>query len=314
MQMAGRIHDLPFLFCPLSCPSVRCWEPQDSSTRVIYQWLRWEQLSQWWHWILLLTVVALIVGHVVSWYRRDWGDLARPAGWSLVLLRLAAFVGILLYFLQLEKRTEQRVVRHSKVAVLVDTSLSMSAPGTPSPSGVPADWNRAEEAARLLDRTPLLDQLSDAHEITVYRFDQSSRPTPLQTIEKRSSQSGSSEQSMPGEADSGSLVALQTARRIVLAAMLVLGLSLVMITISLSAQLFGAKLWQPGAWLLLAGSGAMLVALVLAALGIVPNTRYSMASLMGRSNERVPGESQVIEASSRSSAADMRPSPFFSHQ
>ena len=69
-----------------------------------------------------------------------------------LLLRLAALAGLLLYFFQLDKRTEQRVVRDSRVAVLVDTSLSMSLPGTPSEIGVSSTQTRSAEAASLLAR------------------------------------------------------------------------------------------------------------------------------------------------------------------
>lgn len=257
---------------------------QNSQTRVIYQWLRWEQLSQWWHWILLCFIVAMVVGHVVSWYRRDWGDLARPAGWSLMVLRLAAFLGILLYFFHLEKRTEQLVVRDSKVAVLVDTSLSMSAPGTPSPSGVPADYTRTEEVARLFSSSGLLERLTDRHEVTIYHFDQLSRPVQIATLEKQSSQSQASESTFLSQAADGTLLSFQMSRNLVFAAMAIILVALVMVLFSLSLQLLGAQRSRLGAWLLLLGCSNMLLALAVGAIGVVPNTGYSLTSLFGFSS------------------------------
>src|SRR5690606_31714215 len=116
---------------------------------------------------------------VAYWYRRDSIEHLPPVGWALLLLRLAALVGILLYFFQFDRRSEQRVVRDSRIAVLVDTSLSMSLPGTPSHAGVANSVSRAEEAARLLGQSSLLAQLTADHQVSVYRFDSSPRPVAL---------------------------------------------------------------------------------------------------------------------------------------
>ncbi len=69
---------------------------------------------------------------------------------------VAAYRGVgwhLLYFFQFDRRTEQRVVRDSKVAVLVDTSLSMTLPGAPSESGLPSGSTRAEEVTKLIGQS-----------------------------------------------------------------------------------------------------------------------------------------------------------------
>ena len=51
-----------------------------SETRVIYQWLRVEQLDQWWHWLLLASVTLAIAVFVVAWYRRDSAEHHRAVG------------------------------------------------------------------------------------------------------------------------------------------------------------------------------------------------------------------------------------------
>lgn len=302
MQLPAYAMQLPNATVPVS----------GSPVRVIYQWLRWEQFDQWWKWLLLLLVIALVVGHVITWYRRDWGELARPAGWALVLLRLAAFVGLLLYFFHLEKRTEQRVVRHSRVAVLVDSSLSMSAAGTPSPSGVPADGSRSEEVARMLTRAPLLQELSQRHDVSVYRFDQSSRPTSIAALKKGSLQSAQLQSAQlqsdaPLGTEQASAMGLSSARRLVLTSGVLMLLALMMILVSLGAQFVGARDWLPGAWLLLAGSFCVLVSLALAAVGIVPNTDYSLASLLGRGDGNLLDSQSPISVSSDASLAGTQP-------
>src|SRR5690606_26732966 len=148
-------------------------------------WLRLEQLDRWWHWLLLALVVVMGMMFVTAWYRRGTAEQHRAVRWALWLLRVAALAALLLYFLQFDKLTEQRVVRDSRVAVLVDTSLSMSQPGTPSSIGVSNSRSRTEEVAGLLAQTDFLTRLSEQHQLSVYRFDQLPRPPLLAAFEKR---------------------------------------------------------------------------------------------------------------------------------
>ena len=104
------------------------WLIGQGDVRVYYQWMRLEQLDQWHHWFLLLLCIAGIVAWVVHWYRKDWEELPRSLGVALLILRMTALIGLLIFFLDLQKRSEKKDVRSSKVAVLVDTSLSMTMP------------------------------------------------------------------------------------------------------------------------------------------------------------------------------------------
>ncbi len=105
-----------------------------NETRIYHQWMRLEVMDQWWHWLIFVAVLVAVFGYVIYWYRRDWHELPKALGWTLLLLRLTAFVGIVVFFMDLQRRSEQRVVRPSRVAVLVDTSLSMSLPQEYSPA------------------------------------------------------------------------------------------------------------------------------------------------------------------------------------
>ncbi len=131
---------------------------------------------------VIVLAVAAVVGHVVWWYKRDSIEQQRPVRWALLLLRMVVFVGLVLYFFQLDKRSELRVTRNSRVAVLVDTSLSMSLPGTPSASGVANTQTRADEAAQLIGASPVLGELAAQHDVTVYRFDQAARPAQIASL------------------------------------------------------------------------------------------------------------------------------------
>jgi len=150
-----------------------------NETRVFYQWARFEAMDQWWHWIVLLSVIIAIVSYVVFWYRRDWDELPRSLGWSLLFLRLTALIGLLLFFFDLQKRSEQRLVTPSRLAVLVDTSLSMSLPLSSTGIG-----NRIDAVADFLTKSPLLSRLQSQHDVSVYRFDMTQRPTLVASFTK----------------------------------------------------------------------------------------------------------------------------------
>lgn len=153
------------------------------NSRIFYQWMRIEQMDQWVHWFALACVLVLLASYVVFWYRRDWKELPRGIGWTLLMLRLFALLGILFFFLDLQKRTEQQVTRPSKLAVLVDTSLSMTMPQTDDESA-DAQTSRIGAIQQLFKSSPVLKQLQQNHDVTVYRFDQSVRPAAVATFAK----------------------------------------------------------------------------------------------------------------------------------
>ncbi len=94
-------------------------------TRTYFELSRLQSMTQWWHWMALLGAVGAIAVYVSLLYRRDTAELPRGTRWLLVLLRLTALAGILIFFFGLEKQTERKLVKPSRVAVLVDTSQSM---------------------------------------------------------------------------------------------------------------------------------------------------------------------------------------------
>ena len=246
-----------------------------AQTRVTYQWARFEELDQWWHWALVGCVSLFVLSYVLLWYRRDAVEQQRPVGWALMLLRIAALAGILLYFFQFDRRTEQRVVRDSRVAVLVDTSLSMTLPSQPSNSGLVSNSTRAEEVAKLFGQSDFLQQLASQHELTVYRFDQTARPTPVAAIAK------SDATALAVEVRDMDAEALAVGRQFMYLALGLGGFAMLLVVASLVRQMFGAKNSVTGGWMLLVGSVLSLVALILAARAIVPTTRYPLAAVFG---------------------------------
>ncbi len=163
--------------------TVVCFAQEDM--RVFYQWMRIEQMDQWIHWFVLACCLLGLVSYVVYWYRRDWVELPKSIGGALLGLRLLALLGILIFFFDLQKRTEQRVTRSSRLAVLVDTSLSMSMPQQDDASNVAASpTSRIASVQQSFTQSPLLKQLQQKHDVSVFRFDQSARPSAVASFAK----------------------------------------------------------------------------------------------------------------------------------
>lgn len=152
------------------------------STTVL-RFARIADLDQWWHWILLVLVIAGIVAFVTWLYRRDSVEIARPRAWGLLILRLVALVGVLLFFLQLERRTERTLTKTSRVVVLADVSQSMAirdAGASVDPKGP----SRADELVRLVKETPFFESLRKQHDVAVYTFADQSTPSEVTFLSK----------------------------------------------------------------------------------------------------------------------------------
>lgn len=247
-------------------------------TLVTYQWLRANELDQWWQWILVALICTAVLAFVSFWYRRDSVELTRQTGWALVLLRLAAFVGLLLFFFQLDKRSEQRIVRNSRIAVLVDTSLSMTLPGTPSPSGVPNKVSRIDEITNLFEQSSLLEQLSNEHELSVYRFDQAPRPGQLAALQKKKSENSEPQDNNASTASDNSLT---QAKQLLLVAIVGSCLAGLLFAIAFVGQIAGKRQWQTGGWLLFIGACLALAAVAIGGYAVVPETRYPISAFLG---------------------------------
>ena len=126
-------------------------------------------------WIMLLGGGLLVFLWVVWLYLRDTHELS--AWWKawLTALRLSVLAILLLIALNPSDRTQKQAFRPSRVAVVVDTSLSMRHPAeAPDSENSPADKgpSRAEAIKQLLASSPLIEQLRKQHEVSVFTFDE----------------------------------------------------------------------------------------------------------------------------------------------
>ncbi len=148
---------------------------QSTDARTRFEWARLEDYTERWHFLVLGLFCAAVAAFVVGMYRRDAIELGPVRRWLLVSLRVIAFAGLLIYYLDPVKRTEQKQTRNSRVLVLVDTSLSMGlhdAQGT----SVPATPTRLEQVASVLEQANRggdgwIGTLRQQHDVVVAHFD-----------------------------------------------------------------------------------------------------------------------------------------------
>ena len=212
-----------------------CFAQEDM--RVFYQWMRIEQLDQWLHWFIFACLLTGLISYVVYWYRKDWSELPKGIGWALLLLRMLALLGILIFFFDLQKRTEQKVIRSSKLAVLVDTSLSMTMPqqddSEKTAASDPASTSRISAVQNAFSKSPLLKQLQQRHDVSVFRFDQSAHPSAVASFAKPKEIKASD------DPDSARLVLWRLLTRVTWVGTIVVLVGGLMMGISLVARVYG---------------------------------------------------------------------------
>ena len=131
-----------------------------------------------WGWLLLVVGLALVLALSV---RTIWKDSFQlPLFWRCWMtgLRLAVFTALIVIVFNPHERTQKMSFRPSRVAVLVDTSLSMRHPSeqvpanasSPASSDIPS---RMEAVEKLLADSPLIKDLQKKHQVSIYTFDES---------------------------------------------------------------------------------------------------------------------------------------------
>lgn len=131
-------------------------------------------------WLGWLALAVIGVAWIVALYLRDTQEL-HPA-WKvwLLVLRLGAWAGLTAIAVNPQERTQTTSFRPSRVALAVDTSLSMQLPETSPDESDPEKSNsaeakpvrpRADAVRELLERSPLIAELQKNHDVSVFTFD-----------------------------------------------------------------------------------------------------------------------------------------------
>ncbi|QDT99137.1 vWA domain-containing protein [Gimesia aquarii] len=130
-----------------------------------------------WGWMLLLSglIFVLVLSFRTSW--KDSFQLSLPWRCWLIGLRLSVLVALMIIVFNPHERTQKMSFRPSRVAVLIDTSLSMRHPNQQIPvnSSSPANRtvpSRMQAVEKLLSESPLITDLQKKHQVSVYTFDQ----------------------------------------------------------------------------------------------------------------------------------------------
>ena len=126
-----------------------------------------DSCDAWWQPPAAIAVVIALVAFVIWMAGRDGAELPAAVRVLLATLRLAAVGAVIVALLDVERIAEHEIVLPSRVAVLVDSSASMSLPETAAPDAP----SRGGRAVDLLEAGGLLEALAARHEVSVWRFD-----------------------------------------------------------------------------------------------------------------------------------------------
>jgi hypothetical protein len=119
---------------------------------------------------LLVGLACIAAAAFVGWmYRRERDAVPRWAVFVLAGLRLTAIAGLVIYFLDPLKRSDQQVVTESRVAILVDASQSMAVQDEPGSEQTRVTRSAAALAA--LDEGGVLAALRAQHDVSLWAFD-----------------------------------------------------------------------------------------------------------------------------------------------
>lgn len=134
---------------------------------------------------------------IAAWlYRRDTSELHRFWRVWLWTLRLLTLAALLIVALIPQQRKSRTVSQHSRVALLIDTSVSMSRQDKDLALPANADGtvpSRADLVRDLLEKSALLDTLRQTHDVAVSTFDSQSTQQPLLTKKGVSGESQAAE-------------------------------------------------------------------------------------------------------------------------
>ncbi len=251
------------------------WLLAESASRTYYRFARLQAMSEWWHWLLLAVCCAVVGAYVVWLYRRDAAETSRGLRAALMLLRLVAWGGILFFFLDLEKRTEDRDVKASRAVLLIDTSQSMGLRDT-APGSDATQVRRMDQVIAELRRGELLAQLRARHDVAVYQFDEAAEPDPVAFFRRTAdaTQGESLQQAVAGQREG-----LRAARVTALAAAALAGVALAALIVHVVL-----RRWHPGEWLSFAwlvGSVSLVAAAILLAVASLRAPDLSLRAILG---------------------------------
>ncbi len=252
-------------------------------------------------WLMVALLTFAAIAFILTLY--IWDGVELPAGitGTLMMLRLAAVAGMLVFLINPAIRTEKEIVKNSRVSVLVDTSLSMALRDAGSTS-VPAPPSRIEQVVSELVNGDLIRQLRAKHDVVLYRFDQDPKPVPIASFPKLVEASADDLAAL-GSASEQSLNAsrgIAMVGGIAFAVACILGLSTLVVR-------FGMSLGSFASWMLFTTVGTLLVAVTIIAVADMWTPDAPLLSIVGLSANRPATDSDepAEEAEAEGESADL---------
>lgn len=243
-----------------------------SDTRqIVYEFARATTLEGWWVWAMLIAGLFAAVWVCVRFYRRDVSELSSAIRVSLIGLRIATAVALVFFFFDLQRRAQRLVTRPSEVAVLVDTSQSMSLPA----GGSTSTQSRSQRVQEILTNTDLLDQLAAQHRVSVYAFGDGTAPRLIETIsaDPMTSDSGANDGNVTDDSTASPWA-------VVGAAMIAIGILLSLVSLAIGAA---GNASAVGPWVLAAAVTLVPGIVLLGSIHAV-HTDKTLAQLFGASS------------------------------
>ena len=250
-----------------------------------HQFTRLQSLSEGWHWLLLVGICSLIMTFVILMYRRDCVELPRGTSLALMFLRSVAYFGILFFFLNLEKLTEQTLTKNSRAMVLIDTSQSMGLRDGQTADN-PTNASRLDLVAEELAQGNLIKDLQKDHDVVVYRFDQETKPTEISTFPKVATEDLVSSES--GSVSQAQLQSLQESRRTATASGLLLAVALLAVIMHFVRRR-PAPGEQNASWPLLVSMVTLIASIVIMAVASLRSPDIPWLTMVGLQPLEAPG-------------------------
>jgi len=239
--------------------------------------------SHWWQLLILLVAFFAMTVFIFWMCRSDSRDLAGGLTTLLTTLRLVVLICILIYVLNPGKRTETRIVKTSRLAILVDTSLSMGLKDQHSSGESLAESpRRIDQVTTWLGQTPEFELLRQEHDLSFYRFGDQSQPESIANLNKL----GSSEIETPiTEQNQARLKSdLRNSRFTGLFGAVILILAIVLLVIWTMGQFSGGRGKQTQANLLCGGVLVLMVSLATFACSDLGTPRFAVNSSQSNIN------------------------------
>lgn len=234
-----------------------------------FQFTRVNALTEAWHWLLLVLICLAFGAYVVWIYKRDTQEIRKAIAITLIVLRCCALLGILFYFFNLERVTEESIIKSSRVHVLVDTSQSMGLTDD-------SDEQRQARISHIINEFadgPTLEELRQQHDVIVHRFSEESRPVEIATYPRVARVDSSNDSKLSDQA-------INSVRNLVKIGLGLIAAAIIALIFYLSK---GRRKDQPEAssWSLLASMVCVIAGVIVVAVGNLRHPQLSFSDTLG---------------------------------